>query len=93
MGTEYNADFHTLLAKATKNEVFVIVMESIMAVHLDLLSRTGADLETSREVVRGHGRLVAAIEAGDRDLAYSLLNDHVVEVKERLNAISENRDR
>ena len=93
MGTEYNADFHTLLAKATQNEVFVIVMESIMAVHLDLLSRTGADLETSREVVRGHGRLLDAIEAGDREGAYSLLKDHVVEVKERLNTISENRDR
>jgi DNA-binding FadR family transcriptional regulator len=92
MSTEYNADFHSLLAKATKNDVFVIVMESIMAVHLDLLSRTGADLETSREVVRGHGRLVEAIEAGDRDLAYKLLDDHVVEVKERLNTISRNKN-
>jgi GntR family transcriptional repressor for pyruvate dehydrogenase complex len=93
MGTDYNADFHTLLAKATKNEVFVIVMESIMAVHLDLLSRTGADLETSREVVRGHGRLLEAIEAGDREKAYGLLDHHVVEVKDRLNAISENNNR
>jgi GntR family transcriptional regulator, transcriptional repressor for pyruvate dehydrogenase complex len=93
MGTEYNADFHTLLAKATKNDVFVIVMESIMAVHLDLLSRTGADLDTSREVVRGHGRLVEAIEAGDQDLAYAVLDSHVVEVKERLNAISDNKKR
>ena len=93
MGTEYNADFHTLLARATKNEVFVIVMESIMAVHLDLLSRTGADLDTSREVVRAHGRLVDAIEAGDRKRACTLLEEHVLEVKERLNTISENRDR
>jgi len=92
MSTEYNADFHTLLAKATKNDVFVVVMESIMAVHLNLLSRTGADLETSREVVRGHGRLVEAIAAGDQDLAYQLLDDHVVEVKERLNAISDSRN-
>jgi len=91
MGTEYNADFHSLLAKATKNEVFVIVMESIMAVHLDLLSRTGADLETSREVVRGHALLLDAIEAGDREEAYRLLEDHVVEVKERLNATSRDR--
>jgi DNA-binding FadR family transcriptional regulator len=93
MSTEYNADFHTLLAKATKNDVFVIVMESIMAVHLDLLSRTGADLETSREVVRGHSQLVEAIEAGDRERAYGLLEGHVVEVKERLKAISDHQDR
>ena len=45
------------MSTATKNEVFVIVMQSIMAVYLDFLSRTGADLETSREVVRGHGRV------------------------------------
>jgi DNA-binding FadR family transcriptional regulator len=93
MSTEYNAIFHTLLAKATRNEVFVIVMESIMAVHLNLLSRTGADLETSREVVRGHSRLLEAIEAGDRKRAYDLLEDHVVEVKERLNAFSEDKVR
>ncbi len=92
MGTEYNADFHALLAKATKNQVFVIVIESIMAVHLDLLSRTGADLDTSREVVRGHARLVDAIEAGDREGAYRLLEDHVLDVKERLNTIGK-RDR
>ncbi len=92
MGTEYNADFHTLLARATKNEVFVIVMESIMAVHLDLLSRTGADLDISREVVRGHSRLMAAIEAGDRERAFALLEEHVVEVKERLNGISGEKD-
>jgi hypothetical protein len=81
-----------LLAKATKNDVFVIVMESIMAVHLDLLSRIGADLETSREVAREHGQLLEAIEAGDRERAYGLLDAHVVGVRERLNAISENKN-
>lgn len=35
------------MATATKNEVFVTVMQSIMAVYLDFLSQTGADLETS----------------------------------------------
>jgi len=34
---------------------------------------------------------VAAIEAGDRDRAYQLLDAHVVEVRERLNAISDRK--
>jgi GntR family transcriptional repressor for pyruvate dehydrogenase complex len=84
MASDHNFEFHILLARASKNEVFVIVVESIMAVHMELLSRVGADLETSRNVVRAHRELLRAIEDRDRLLALRLLEEHVLDVKRRL---------
>jgi DNA-binding FadR family transcriptional regulator len=84
MASDHNFDFHILLAKASKNEVFAIVVESIMSVHMELLSRVGADLEISRNVVRAHRALLQAIEDHDRPQALRLLEEHVLDVKRRL---------
>ena len=84
LATEANAKFHGLLARSTGNPVFVMVLESIMAVHLDFLTRVPASLETSAKVVKGHEELLEAIEAGDRQKAQSLLEAHITEVRERL---------
>lgn len=85
--TELNTEFHKLLAKASKNEVFVIVIETLMAVHLDLLSRAGSGLATSRKVVEAHERIVQAMTAGDRILAQRLMEEHVEEVRTRLDKV------
>lgn len=89
LATEANAQFHGLLAKATGNPVFVMVLESIMAVHLDFLTRVPASLETSEKVVMAHEQILGAIENGDRQLAQSLLESHLTEVRERLHQVDQ----
>lgn len=89
LATEANAQFHGLLAKATGNPVFVMVLESIMAVHLDFLTRVPASLETSEKVVKAHEQLLQAMEKGDRQLAQSLLEAHLTEVRERLHQVDQ----
>lgn len=89
LATEANAQFHGLLAKATGNPVFVMVLESIMAVHLDFLTRVPASLETSEKVVKAHEQLLEAIEQGDRAKAQSLLEAHLTEVRERLRQVDQ----
>ncbi|MBU1276367.1 MAG: FadR family transcriptional regulator [Proteobacteria bacterium] len=89
LATEANAQFHGLLAKATGNPVFVMVLESIMAVHLDFLTRVPASLETSKKVVKAHEQILGAIEKGDRQLAQSLLESHLTEVRERLHQVDQ----
>jgi len=84
LATKPNANFHGLLAKATGNEVFVMVLESIMAVHLDFLTRVPASLETSAEVLESHVELVSALKDRDRVRAHTLLRAHLKEVRQRL---------
>jgi GntR family transcriptional regulator, transcriptional repressor for pyruvate dehydrogenase complex len=71
---EENVDFHRILARASKNFTFCIVMESIMAVFSDFKSRTVAvNPEQSGIIIEGHEALVNAIVAKKKKLAVGLL--------------------
>jgi len=84
VATEENIQFHTLLAQASRNHVFFIVVESIMAVVGDFLSRIGPDVETSDNVVSYHEDIVKAIAEKKRTKAINLLEQHLLEVRNRL---------
>jgi GntR family transcriptional regulator, transcriptional repressor for pyruvate dehydrogenase complex len=73
---EENVDFHRILARASKNFTFCIVMESIMAVFADFKSRAVAvSPEQSRIIIEGHEALVKALVAKKKKLAVSLLEN------------------
>jgi GntR family transcriptional repressor for pyruvate dehydrogenase complex len=73
-----NVEFHKLLARASKNQVFVIVMESLMTVVADFRSRRDIKLHTSRQVTDGHGEIVEAIRRRDPERAAELLEKHLI---------------
>ena len=79
-----NILFHKLLAKATQNHVFVVVVESMMSVVGDSLNRLGPDIETSSNVVQFHEKILTAIAEKKREKAINLLERHLLEVKGRL---------
>jgi DNA-binding FadR family transcriptional regulator len=84
VATEENIQFHILLAQASRNHVFFIVVESIMAVVGDFLSRIGPEVETSDNVVSYHENIVTAIAQKKRTKAINLLEQHLLEVRNRL---------
>ncbi|MBW1911671.1 MAG: FadR family transcriptional regulator, partial [Deltaproteobacteria bacterium] len=71
MATEENIEFHRLLAKASKNPVFLIVAKSITDVVGNLLSRAKPDTETSKNVVEYHEKILKAVIEKKRDEAIS----------------------
>ena len=81
LATDQNFDFHALLAKASKNRVFIILEKSINAIHRNLRSRSTADFETTHNAVKAHQKLLDAIINKDREKAIKLLEQHVFEVK------------
>lgn len=71
---EENIDFHRILARASKNYTFCIVMESIMAVFSDLKTRsTTVSPKQSINIIKGHEAMVDAIAAKKKKLAIELL--------------------
>lgn len=90
--TEENFEFHILLAKASKNHMFVLVMRSLMAVHADVISRTGFDFEISRNVVRAHERVVDAFEKNDREETIRRFEQHLSGVSDQLQALVETEE-
>jgi len=67
---EENTDFHRLLAKASRNHVFVMVMESILAVESDFRSKfKKVDLQKSIIITQYHGQILDALISDDYDRA------------------------
>jgi GntR family transcriptional regulator, transcriptional repressor for pyruvate dehydrogenase complex len=77
---EKNLEFHRLIAKASKNHLFVIVMESLIAVVADFRSRIGLDRDVSERATAEHEEIIHAIKMRDRERALALLGKHLTYV-------------
>jgi GntR family transcriptional regulator, transcriptional repressor for pyruvate dehydrogenase complex len=70
-----NIDFHRLLAKSTKNYIFSIIMESVLAVLSDFRSKLTpfAGVEPSQQITDLHEQVIDAIAAKDKTTIASLI--------------------
>ncbi|MBU2497327.1 MAG: FCD domain-containing protein [Proteobacteria bacterium] len=75
--SSHNIEFHRLLARASRNTVFIVVVESIMAIAADYLSRANPHLERSKRALDYHEALLEAIKGRDTDKALEILDDHL----------------
>lgn len=102
VAVDENIEFHNLLAEASKNHVFVMLVGSIAAVVRDHTSRMTAGLEgkdspgadservlKSKKAVEVHEEIIQAIEGKDRDKARHLMEDHLKEVGQRLESLKD----
>jgi len=87
MATVENIEFHNLLAKASKNHVFVIVSGSILALLEDLLCRLTPDFEVSKKALRSHEDILKALIAKDRAAAINFLEKHLLKVQNHLKSL------
>lgn len=88
---EDDIHFHKLLAKATKNYVFDILMESLMAVvaHFHSLVKIGP--RTSKEVADAHEQILDALEQGDKARALDVLERHILDLYRTYQALAKRR--
>lgn len=84
LATAENLDFHRLLAKASKNYVLGVVVESILVLLRELLAGLDPDLRVSGGSVSCHEELIAAIRGKRTEEADRLMEEHVLEVRTRL---------
>jgi DNA-binding FadR family transcriptional regulator len=80
LATDENFDFHALLARASKNKVFMILEKSINAIHRNLRGRSAADFKTTHNAVIVHQKILDAIIKKDRVKALKLLERHILDV-------------
>ena len=96
-----NIRFHKLLARASKNQLFVIVVEAVTAAIRHFLSALGPDAESSdserwynenvmnsKNTLAYHEDILNAIIAKKLDQAIDILEDHLLEVKGRLQPLA-----
>jgi GntR family transcriptional repressor for pyruvate dehydrogenase complex len=80
--------FHQNLAKASKNHIFALVIDSIMAVYVDYLSRLDPDLRMAGKVITIHENLLKAIERKEENQAIVFFEEYLTHVKERFRSVT-----
>ena len=75
-----NFEFHSLLANASKNSVFMIVEGAVNAIHRNLRSRTAPNYEFSKAAVQDHEKIMDALVKKDREKAINLLEEHIIKM-------------
>ncbi len=70
--------FHMLLARASGNFIFVIIVEALLAVTADIRSRLGSGLELDAEAVQGHEKILRAIKRRDEEKALAAMEEHLI---------------
>jgi DNA-binding FadR family transcriptional regulator len=88
-----NFDFHKLLARATKNHVFVIIMESIMAVLAVFLSKYQLDLSVQKYIVEEHQNMLDALKNNEPVKAYKYLQDYLHIIQDSYKDITSDEER
>ena len=77
IATDANFEFHSLLAHASKNKVFIILENTINAINYELRSRSPVDLKITSGAVQIHEKLLDTLIRKERKKAIKLLEDHL----------------
>jgi DNA-binding FadR family transcriptional regulator len=72
-----NIEFHLLLAKASKNPVFVVIIKAILALAAEYISRSEFNLEASRKAYEDHLKIINAVVNRNTETAMHLIQDHI----------------
>ena len=96
-----NIRFHKLLAKASKNHLFVIVVEAVTTAIRHFMSELGPDSESSdsekwydenmmnsKNTIAYHEDILNAVIEKKLDVAVDILEDHLLELKGRLQPLA-----
>ncbi len=88
---EENIQFHSLLASASRTQVFVVTMRAIMPIMADFLSRRKQTLSTSKKVVDAHEKILEAVINGRKEESLKKLEEHLLELGEGFGVSSKRR--
>ncbi len=80
LATGVNFDFHSLLARASKNKVFIILEKTMNAINFNIRSRSPARYKTSETAVEDHEKIIEALIRKDLKSAHKILEEHILAV-------------
>lgn len=85
MAKTENVNFHVLLSRCSKNNVFVVAVESIMAVVAGFLNRIPQSLLASERTLKEHEKILEALILKDENLAEERMWSHIQNINNRFN--------
>jgi len=85
---ETNLNFHLLLARASKNTLFEMIIKSIMNVTTSFLVRINPGTDHLCQVLSYHKKIYQALLKGDFQGAERIMKEHLLEANKRVSALA-----
>jgi len=85
--TQENLEFHLILSRATKNEMFLILMESVMKLVSQFLRKLKPSREQSKRVLEEHRSLLKLVKEKDRHRSVDQMERHLIGIEKRLSSL------
>lgn len=76
--------FHNALAEATQNELFVIVLDSLVEIMIEVRLLTLRVPDIARLALYYHERILDAVRAGDAEAARAVMDEHMDQATAKL---------
>jgi GntR family transcriptional regulator, transcriptional repressor for pyruvate dehydrogenase complex len=76
-------DFHMLLAEATNNPIFPIILKVLLEMTKRVMTPAKVGIDRLREHVISHRAVVTALRRGDLNAAHHAMKDHMIVVSNR----------
>jgi len=90
-GTEDNLDFHTLLARSSKNSLYVMIVESIMNVAAPFIRLLRPEIQYVNTILKSHKEIYAAVKDRNLGKAKEKMEKHILDVNRKHMSIAEKR--
>ena len=85
---EINLEFHVLLARASKNTLFEMIIRSIMNVTTSFLLKVNPGVNHLHQVVNYHKEIYQALVKGDFQAAEKFMKEHLLEANKRVSDLA-----
>jgi DNA-binding FadR family transcriptional regulator len=91
--TKENLEFHRILGRATRNEMFRILMESILRILSEFLMKLNPTRQQSERVLKDHRILLKLIKEGNIPRCMEHMKKHLKDIEIRLSPLTTKRGR
>ncbi len=85
---ETNLEFHLLLARASKNTLFEMIIKSIMNVTSSFLLKVNPGVDHLQQVINYHKEIYQALVKGDFQSAEKIMKEHLLEANKRVSDLA-----
>ncbi len=87
------SNFHLVLARATRNPVFEILIKVLMNVTIKVIDRKLTDMERLKKHLAFHKAIYKAVQDRDLDAAIAKMEEHMLDVAQQYSGVISKRSR
>ena len=82
--SSFDLKFHKLIARAARNPILEMLSESMLEVASQVITDLHPSIDVLKHVVDRHREVFEAVQKRDGELAFSVMSDHIIDVRNRL---------